>query len=139
MLTALLIQARADVHTNTHTNAQRCGARARQNSNIFVFPSRTLAAEREKKNQKDCRLEKKEAFAEESERQGKTNGRNQAEVRREIGKIQNFIYLYLAITGTLQKPPKCFLILRHYRTLAIKNTSNPECAFLHIATGRYVP
>lgn len=136
MLTALLIQARADVHTNTHTNAQRCGARARPNSNIFVFPSRTLAGEGEKKKSKRLQARKKEAVAEESKRQAKTNGRNQAEARREIGKIRNFIHLYLAITHTHSRT-KCFLILCQYRTLTIKNASNTECAFLHIETGHY--
>lgn len=139
MLTALVIQARAGMHTNTHANAQRRGTRVRLNSNIFVFPSRTLAGEGEKRKSKRLQARKKEVFEEKSERQGKTNGWNQAEARREIGKIRNFIHLYLAITRTLQNTTKGFLISCQYRILAIKNTSNPKCAFLHIATGRYLP
>lgn len=99
MLTALPIRAHADEHTNTHTNTQRRGTRVKPNSNISVFPSGTLAGGK-KKNQKDCRLDKRD-FRRGEGRTRKTNGRNQAEARREIGKIRNFIHLYLAITRTL--------------------------------------
>lgn len=108
MLTALLTQGCVGVHTNTHAYTHRCGARVRPNSNIFVFPSRTLAGEGEKRRSKRLQARKKDSFAEESERQGKTNGWNQAEARREIGKIRNFIHLYLAITRTLQNTTNAF-------------------------------
>lgn len=114
MLTALLIQARADVHTNTHTNAQRCGARARQNSNIFVFPSRTLAAEREKKNQKDFRLEKR-GFC-----RGKRKTREDKWTESSRGEARNWkdSKLYISVSGNYWHTPETPKMLSHFAPLS---------------------
>lgn len=134
MLTALLIQARSDVHTNTHTNAQRCEASARLNSNIFVFPSRTLAREGEK-NQKDCRREKR-GF-----RRGKRKTKEDKWTESSRGEARNW-KRYTSLSGNYTHTPETPKTLAHFvshQTLGNKNTSNPKCAFLHIAAGRYLP
>lgn len=95
MLTALLIQARAGVHTNTHANAQRRGTRVRLNSNIFVFPSRTLAGEGEKRKSKRLQARKKKRF---SKRKAKDKGRQMDGIKQRRGeKLERFETLYIFI------------------------------------------
>lgn len=116
MLTALLIQAHADVHTNTHTNAQRCGARARPNSNIFVFPSRTLAGEGEKKNQKDCRLEKRDFC------RGTRKTREDKWTESSRGEARNWkdSKLYTSLSGNYTHTPEHHKTLSHF--VSVSNT-----------------
>lgn len=135
MLTALLIQAHADAHANTpHTHTQMWSKGEVEFEHLCFSIQNSW---REKKEiQKDCRLEK-ETFAEEREGQG----RQMDGIKQRRGeKLERFETLYIFIWqlhAHSANTTNRFFISRLFRTFAIKNTSGPKCAFLHIETRRY--
>lgn len=128
MSAALLIQARADMDTNTHANAQRCGARARLNSNVFVFPSRTLAGEGGKK--KDYRLGGKKSF-----RRGKRKRREDKWTESSRGEARNWkdSKLYTSLSSNYTHPPETPKTLSHFASVSNtrhKKYSQPQMCIL---------
>lgn len=121
----------SSAHSNTHIDAQRCRAKKPGPilASLFFHPEHLL--EKEKKNQEDCRLEKKRGF-----HRGKRKTREDKWTESSRGEARNWkdSKLYTSLSGnyTYTEHHKHFLI---WGLLRNQNTNKPECAFLHIATG----